>query len=151
MKAEKMKYDSRKAARHLQLEVEKHRRTLRKLIKDAVLHLRIERDIMKRIKAEAEAREMSISDLVRTYLVERFSENRAEEGSPKFLLATSAFSDVEVIQDTHCAICDELITRGTHARLAHGPSPPERMVCPNCYDNLQSQFLDQAAPAPGDE
>ena len=146
-----MKHDSRKAARQLQREVERQRRAERRLRKDAVLHLRIEGEVIARIKAEAAARDMSVSDLVRCHLAERFSGSRAGEGTPEFLLATSAFSDVEIVQDSHCAICGEIMARGASARLAHGPPPPARLVCANCYDGLQSQCEDQPEPAPGDE
>jgi len=143
--------DSRKMARKLQRDVEKHRQAKRRLRKDAVLHLRIEGDVMDRIKAEAEAREMSVSDLVRCYLVERFSEARSGEGTPEFLLATSAFSEVEVVHESQCAICDEVMPCGANARLAHGPPPPERLVCANCYDNLQTLSEEQPEPTSGDE
>lgn len=146
-----MKHDSRTAARQLQRDVKMQRLAERRLRKDAVLHLRIEREVMARIKAEAEARDMSLSDLVRCHLLERFCKTRAGEGTPEFLLATSAFSGVEVLQNSHCAICDELIPGGASARLAHGPPPPARLVCTNCYDGLQSQSEDQPEPAPGDE
>jgi hypothetical protein len=146
-----MKHDSSRAARQLERDVIRQRLAARRLKKDAVLHLRIEGTVMARIKAEAEARAMSVSDLVRNYLVERYSEPRPCDGAPGFLLATTAFSDVELNQDTHCAICDEIMLRGTRARLAHGPSPPERLVCTHCYESLQSQTEDHAAPAPGDE
>jgi len=143
-----MKLDSRKAARQLQHEVKTKRRAERRLRKDAVLHLRIEGEIMDRIKAEAAARDMSVSDLVRCHLLERFSEPLPSEGTPEFLLATTAFSDVEVLQETHCAICDELMPRGTNVRMAHGPPPPARLICAPCYDALQSESEDQPENQP---
>ncbi len=146
-----MKDDNRKAARQLQREVEELRRAERKLKKDAVLHLRIEGAVMDRIKAEAAARDMSVSDLVRCHLVERFSEPRGSEGSPEFLLATSAFSDVAVMQDAECAMCGKAMPCGTSARLAHGPPPPARLLCGDCYEGIQSQLEDRHESAPGEE
>ncbi len=146
-----MTSDSHRAAKQLQHEVEKQRQAERRLKKDAVLHLRIEGEVMDRIKAEAKARDMSLSDLVRCHLLERFSEPPAGENAPEFLRATSAFSEVDVLQDSHCALCGEAMPRGASARLAHGPPPPARFICANCYDGLQTEPEDQPEPAPGDE
>ena len=145
-----MKHDNWKAARQLQQEVENQKWAERKLKKDAVLHLRVERDIMDRIKAEAAARDMSVSDLVRCHLVERFSGNHPCEGSPDFLLTTTAFTDVVIVRDTRCAVCDHVLLRGASAQLACGPPPPPRLVCGNCYDGLQSQFEKQHEPSEGE-
>jgi hypothetical protein len=123
----------------------------RKLKKDAVLHLRVESDIMDRIKTEASARDMSVSDLVRCYLVERFSETCVDKGLPEFLQGVSAFSDVVVVNNSRCAICEQVLPRGTNARLAHGPLPPARLVCGNCYDGLQSYSEEEHVPSAGEE
>lgn len=146
-----MKQDGLRAIRQLERDVIRQRLASRKHKKDGVLHLRIECPVLARIKAEAVARAVSVSDLVRYFLGERFPEPRPCDGVPEFLSATTAFSDVELIQGTGCAICGEIMPRGTRARLAHGPSSPERLVCPHCHESLQSQTEDQAAPAPGDE
>jgi len=131
--------DKLKAARQLQREVERKLWAERKLKKDAVLHLRIEGGIMDRIKAEAELRDMSVSDLVRCYLTERFSELPTTDDLPDFLLVTSAFSEVVVTNNTNCAACDQVLERGTCAHLAHGPFPTPRMICTTCYTTLREQ------------
>lgn len=146
-----MKYDDWKRAKQLERDVKKQRWAQRKLKKDAVLHLRVESDIMDRIKAEAAARDMSVSDLVRCHLAERFSETRTSKDSPEFLRSTSAFSDVMIMRNGRCAVCDQVLVRGTTVRLAHGPPPPERLVCANCYDGLQSQFEDQHETSLGEK
>jgi hypothetical protein len=146
-----VKHDNWKAARQLQRDVEKQRWAERKHKKDAVLHLRIEGDVMDRIKVEAAAREMSVSDLVRCHLVERFSETCSSGGSREFLLTTSAFSDVVIMKDSRCAVCGRVLLRGTSARLAYGPPPPARLVCGDCYDGLQSQFDGQHEPSEGEK
>ncbi len=146
-----MKHDNLKAARQLQQEVEKKRWMERKIKKDAVLHLRVESDILDQIKAEAAARDMSVSDLVRCYLVERFSSTDLSDGQPGFLLATTAFTDVVTLQDSRCAVCDKALPRGENVRLACGPPPPPRLVCDNCYTNIQSQLEEQHDLSQGDE
>ena len=146
-----MTYESRKAARQLERDVKKQRWAQRKLKKDAVLHLRVESDIMDRIKAEAAAQDMSVSDLVRCHLEERFSAPPISEGAPVFLRSTSAFSDVMVMRNGCCAVCSQVLPRGTNVRLALGPPPPERLVCGNCYDGLQSQFEDQPETSLGEK
>ena len=95
---------------------------------------------MDRIKAEAALRDLSVSDLVRSYLMERFSVTRVNGDMPEFLLATSAFSEVEIINDNPCALCDKILLCGTCAHLAHGPFPVPRLVCSHCYKNLQKQL-----------
>ena len=140
-----------KAARQLQQQVEKKRWMERKARKDAVLHLRVEEDVVERIKTEAAARNMSVSDLVRCHLGEWFSDKRICDGIPEFLLATIAFTDVEIIRDARCAVCDKTLPRGANARLACGPPPPLRMVCDKCYDGIQSAFEDQPELFQGDE
>lgn len=99
--------------------------------------------MMDRIKAEAADRDMSVSDLIRGHLVERFSDPRPSEGMREFLSATLAFSDVAIMKDSPCAACGRELVRGASARLAHGPFPPPRLVCGNCYDTLQLQFEGQ--------
>ncbi len=146
-----MKHDDRKAAKQLERDVKEQRWAQRKLKKDAVLHLRVESDIMERIKAEAAARDMSVSDLVRCHLEERFSETPTGEGAPEFLRSTTAFSDVMVMRNGRCAVCNQVLARGTNVRLAHGPPPPQRLVCGNCYERLQSQFEDQPETSLGDK
>lgn len=146
-----MKQDSLKAALKLRQEVEKKKWAERKLKKDAVLHLRVEGDIMDRIKAEAAAREMSVSDLVRCHLVERFSGAPPVDGSPEFLLATTAFMEVVTMGANHCAVCDEVIPHSTRTRLACGPPPPARLVCGNCYDDLQLQIEQSQKLSEGEE
>lgn len=145
-----MKQDNLKAARRLQQEVEKKKRMERRLRKDAVLHLRVEGDIMDRIKAEAAARNTSVSDLVRCHLGERFTENVPCGDTPEFLLATTAFTGVEIMRDSRCAVCDEVLPRGMNVRLACGPPPPPRLVCGKCYDGIQSQFEEQQELSEGD-
>lgn len=146
-----MKCDKLKAARQLQRDVKKQRRAERKLKKNAVLHLRVEGDIMERIKVEAAARDMSVSDLVRGHLAECFSVTYPCKDSPDFLLATTAFSDVVIVRDSRCAVCDQILSRGKHAMLAYGPPPPERLVCGKCFDDLQSQSEKQQEPSEGKE
>ena len=146
-----MNNDKIKAARQLQREVERKLWAERKLKKDAVLHLRIEGSLMDRIKAEAALREMSVSDLVRCYLMERFSDMSATEDLPDFLLVTSAFSEVVVTNNTNCAACDQMLERGTCAHLAHGPFPTPRMVCTRCYTTFQEQLDNQNNGEQGEE
>ncbi len=146
-----MNNDKLKAARQLQREVERKLWAERKLKKDAVLHLRIEGGIMDRIKAEAELRDMSVSDLVRCYLTERFSELPTTDDLPDFLLVTSAFSEVVVTNNTNCAACDQVLERGTCAHLAHGPFPTPRMICTTCYTTLREQLDNQNNLEQGEE
>ncbi len=145
-----MKQDDLKAARQLQQQVEKKRWMERKAKKDAVLHLRVEEDVMDRIKAEALARNMSVSDLVRCHLDERFSDTRTCDGIPEFLLATTAFSEVKIMRDSRCAVCDKTLPCGASAQLACGPPPPLRMVCDKCYGGIQLQFEEQLKILQGD-
>ena len=106
---------------------------------------------MDRIKAEATVREISVSDLIRFYLNERFAETRTSGTMPDFLHTTSAFSDVVIMRDSRCVVCDHVLPRGAHAMLAYGPPPPERLVCAKCYDDLQSQSEKQHEPSEGKE
>ncbi|MDQ1256498.1 MAG: hypothetical protein QG656_1094 [Candidatus Hydrogenedentes bacterium] len=146
-----MNPSNQEAARQLQRDVERQLWAQRRLKKDAVLHLRVESDIMDRIKAEASARDMSVSDLVRCYLIERFSGTGVAEGLPDFLREVLAFSDVAVVNDSPCAACGQVLPRGTNARLAHGPLPPARLVCGNCYDGLQSYSEEEQVPSAGEK
>ena len=146
-----MNNDKLKAARKLQREVERKLWAERKLKKDAVLHLRIEARVMDRIKTEAELRDMSVSDLVRCYLTDRFSETSTTDNLPDFLLITSAFSEVVVTNNTNCAACDQILDRGTCAHLAHGPFPTPRLVCASCYTTLQEQLDNQNNVEQGEE
>lgn len=148
---EKVKREDVKAARRLQRDVQKHRCGRRKHRKDSVLHLRIEGDVMDRIKAEAAVREESVSDLIRSCLNERFPETRTSGALPDFLHTTAAFSDVVIMRDTRCVVCDQALPHGTHAMLAYGPPPPERLVCATCYAELQSQPEKQHKPSGGEE
>ena len=143
--------DNLKAAKRLQREVERKLWAERKLKKDAVLHLRIEGSVMDRIKAEATLRDMSVSDLVRIYLTEQFSETVTSNDMPEFLLATSAFSEVVVINSNHCAACNQMLERGTCAHLAHGPFPTPRLVCGNCFETFQEQLDKQNQTEQGEE
>lgn len=146
-----MNNDNLKAAKRLQREVERKLWAERKLKKDAVLHLRIEANVMDRIKAEATFRDMSVSDLVRCYLTERFSEIPTTDDLPDFLLVTSAFSEVVVTNNTNCSACDHMLERGTGAHLAHGPFPTPRMVCTTCYTTLREQLDNQNNVEQGEE
>ena len=146
-----MKQDRLNAARILRQEVEKKKWAERKLRKDAVLHLRVEGDIMDRIKAEAAAREMSVSDLVRCHLVERFSGPPSEGGSPEYLLAANAFTDVVAMGENYCAVCNTVIPHGSKTRLACGPPPPARLVCGKCFDDLQSEIEERNKLSEGEE
>lgn len=146
-----MNKENLKAAKRLQREVEKKRRAERKLKKDAVLHLRIEGNIMERIKTEATLRDMSISDLVRCYLTERFSDRPTDDNIPDFLLMTTAFSEVTVTNNINCFTCNEMLARGTNAHLAHGPFPIPHLVCSNCYSTLQEQLDNQDNIEQGEE
>jgi hypothetical protein len=126
-----------------------HRKKKRKPRKDAVLHLRIEGDVMERIKIEAEARGMSVSDLVRSHLAEHFPAATETPDRPAFLAETYAWVDVVVAQETKCATCRKALPPRTHARLAQGPPPPTRVVCGTCYDRLQAeQAHDDEPPEP---
>lgn len=146
-----MKRTDVKAARRLQRDVEKHRCGRRKRRKDSVLHLRIEGDVMDRIKAEATVMEESVSDLIRSCLNERFPETRTSGTLPDFMHMTAAFSDVVIMRDSRCVVCDQDLPRNAHAMLACGPPPPERLVCTKCYDDLQSQSEKQHETSEGEE
>lgn len=146
-----MKHDSLGAARRLLWDVEKHQHAGRGCRKDAVLHLRIEGGVMDRIKAEAAARNLSVSDLVRGHLAEHFSEARGTGGLPDFLAATSAFSEVAVMRESPCAVCGEILPRGAPARLAHGPFPAPHLVCAACHDALHRELETRDNPLPGEE
>jgi len=137
-----MNHDTLQAARRLQRQVE-DQRARRRGAKDAVLHLRIEKEVMDRIKSEARLRKLSISDLVRACLSEHFPKAAETNGQPEFLQATYAWSDAVVMRDSPCAVCGAPLARGTSARLANGPPPPARLVCGPCYDAIQ-QDLDAA-------
>lgn len=125
-------------ARQLQRQVEVHQSQLRET-KDAVLHLRIESEVMERIKAEAQRQKLSVSDLVRRHLAAHFAVNTPAEGVQAFLASTFAWSDAVLSQDTRCAVCGAFLARGSHARLANGPPPPARLVCDTCFEQFQQQ------------
>ena len=129
--------------------MERHnRKKQRKARKDAVLHLRIEGEVMERIKVEAEARDMSVSDLVRSHLAEHFPAAAETPDRPAFLAVTYAWVDVVLAQGTRCATCRKALPPHTHARLAQGPPPPTRVVCGTCYDGLQAEARDDQPPEP---
>ncbi|HDP35003.1 MAG TPA: hypothetical protein ENN29_07845 [Candidatus Hydrogenedentes bacterium] len=146
-----LKHENLKAARRLQREVEKKLWAKRKRKKDAVLHLRVEGSVMNRIKSEAAALDMSVSDLVRHYLTEHFREEGASGGMSEFLFASSAFSEVVIVNDNHCAVCDRTLHRGARAYLAHGPFPASPLVCGSCYKTLQQQLDNQNKSDEGEE
>lgn len=136
-----MKPDSLKAARRLLWDVEKHCRGDGRSRKDAVLHLRIEGEVMERIKAEAAARNLSVSDLVRGHLAEHFAAARPEGGAqPAFLLSVAAFSKASVTRESPCAACGVTLVRGVRAFLAHGPFPAPQLVCGDCHGALQQEL-----------
>jgi hypothetical protein len=103
------------------------------------------------IKAEAEARDISISDLIRSYLIERFSVAPMSGEIPAFLLETTAFSDVVVMKTSSCAACGLALELGASARLAHGPFPLPHLVCGNCYESLKTQINAQATISGGED
>jgi hypothetical protein len=138
------------AAKRLQRDIEKHRCFKRKLKKDAVLHLRIEGEIMERIKDEAKIREISISDLIRGYLVERFSVPPVTGEIPAFLSETNAFSNVIVMKNGSCAACGHALAMGASAHLAHGPFPLPHFVCGNCYETLKTRLDEQSSISGGE-
>ncbi len=146
-----MKQDSLKAAHRLLWDVEKHQHAGRGSRKDAVLHLRIEEAVMDRIKAEAAARNLSVSDLVRGHLAEHFAENHAAAGLPDFLAAAAAFSEAAVMRDSPCAVCGEILPRGASAFLAHGPFPAPHLVCVSCHDALHRELETRGNSLPGEE
>lgn len=146
-----MKPDSLKAARRLLWDVERHQAPARGCRKDAVLHLRIEGGVMERIKAEAAARNLSVSDLVRGHLSEHFAESKPEEaGAPAFLLAATAFSGAAVLRENPCAACGKAVGRGGRAFLAHGPFPAPQLVCGDCHDALQEELETRENSLPGE-
>ncbi len=124
-----------RAARQLRRDVRRQEEAERK---DAVLHLRIEGGLMARIKAEAQDRDMSVSDLVRGHLSEHFQAPQPDPAAPEFLATTCAWVDVNVARDARCAVCKKPLPAGSHAWMAQGPPPPPRVVCGTCYDTLQS-------------
>jgi len=140
-----MKRSSRRAVQQLRRDARKQR----KRPKDAVLHLRIEEETMARIKAEAKARQMSISDLVRGHLAKHFAPSEKESDQPAFLAATFAWADVVVAQETRCAKCGKALPGQSHGWLAQGPPPPTRIVCGTCYDTFQTEK--QLAPTGQEE
>ena len=74
--------DSAAAARELKRNVKRRGRARgkgRASRKDAVLHLRIEAEIMERIKTQATSKGVSISDLVRWHLAEHFGSSDSSE------------------------------------------------------------------------
>jgi len=107
--------------------------------KNAVLHLRIESDLMDRLKAEAKAHKLSLSDFVRMRLVESLSTPAPNADTPEFLSTTTAWTEAVVMHDTTCAACGEPMPRGTRAWLAHGPPPPPRMICGACQETLLTE------------
>lgn len=138
------------AARRLQIQME-DQWARRKGRKDAVLHLRIEADIVARVKLEAKAQKLSVSDYVRMRLIDGFSAPVDAPGAPEFLLVTTAWTDAVIMQDCPCAICGEEMPRGTKAWLATGPPPPSRLVCASCYENVLSDTENESPTPEGDE
>lgn len=137
-----MKHNTRWAAQQLLRDVRNQRKEEEKHPKDAVLHLRIERETVKRIKAEAKARQMSVSDLVRRHLAEHFPPTENQPERPAFLAVTFAWADVVVAQETRCAKCGKSLPAQSHGWLAQGPPPPTRILCGTCYDQFQKEMHD---------
>ncbi len=133
-----MKRDRLSAARKLQVQVEDQWAS-RRSRKDGVLHLRIEASIVERVKLEAQAHDLSVSDYVRMRLVEGFGVSSDTPQRPDFLLDTFAWTDAVILQDRTCAICATTLPRGTQAWLAAGPPPPVRFICEACYKNVLSE------------
>jgi hypothetical protein len=118
-------------------EIGRQHRKLRRHKKGSVLHLRIEDDLMARIKQEAKAREMSISNLVRNYLAIHFGPGPEESERPAFLDETYGWGDVVLARDTHCVLCEKDLPAYSHAWIAQGPPPPVRTICGDCYDEMK--------------
>lgn len=135
-------------ARRLQAQVERQR-SRRREKKDAVLHLRLEADLMERVKFEAKAHGMSVSDFVRVHLLAGLAAP-ASDGAPAFLAQTSAWTDAVVMRAGSCAVCNDLMPKGARARLANGPPPPARLICGDCYERLLAESVEDAEPHGGD-
>src|SRR5690606_18921047 len=121
-----MSRDTLHKARQLQQQVEERWARL-KGKKNAVLHLRIETELMERIKAEAAAHKLSLSDFVRLRLVEGLGKPVANDRTPDLLSETTAWSEAVVMHAAECALCGVSLGKGARAWLAHGPPPPARM------------------------
>lgn len=137
-----MKQSTQRAAKQLRRDVKKQLRETGRSRKDAVIHLRIEHEIVKRIKEEAKACKMSVSDLVRRHLVELFPASEDGPATPAFLAATFAWVDVVAAQETRCAKCGKGLPAQSRGWLAQGPPPPTRIVCGTCYDGFQAEIHD---------
>ena len=140
-----MSDSSAAAARELRRNVKRQGRGRgRASRKDAVLHLRIEADIMKRIKSEAKASGVGISDLVRRHLAEHFRPNHSSgdssglnsRGAPDFIKDTYAWTEIVLAKETRCAVCNSLLAAGDNAHLPQGPPPPAKIVCDKCHGQL---------------
>lgn len=122
-------------------EIGRQHRKMKKHRKGSVLHLRIEDDLLERIKQAAKTREMSISNLVRSYLAMHFGPGPGEGKRPAFLDATDGWSDVVVARDARCALCGKDLPAFSHAWIAQGPPPPAQTICGGCYDAIKSRTL----------
>ena len=135
---------NRQTARQIQREMERERKSK----KDDVLHLRIEAEVVKRIKSEAHARQMSVSDLIRRHLAEHFQPDEGKSDAMKLLAGTLAWADMVVARATPCAMCGKVCSVQSHAWLAQGTPPPARIVCGSCYDEIQVQNQQDAISQP---
>jgi hypothetical protein len=141
-----MNNTTRSLARAILHEVDARHRAQRKLRKDAVLHLRIERDLMERIKAEAQAAKVGISDLVRNRLAALFAEKPAPQAQTSGVFSdTLVWSSGVAVRPAACAGCGAPLAAGAAVWLAHGVAPPARLACDSCHETALADGLAAAA------
>lgn len=130
-----MNNTTRSLARAILQEVDARHRARRKLRKDAVLHLRVEGELMERIKAEARAAKVGISDLVRNRLALLFASTPTPPAEAAAVFAdTLAWSSGISVRAAACAGCGTSLAAGTAVWLAHGESGPTRLACDACHE-----------------
>ena len=118
-------------------EIKSHPYGNRKQKKDAVLHLRIERIVMEKIKEKALQMGMSVSDMIRRHLSDHFLDIEEKSFHSAFLKLTYAWVDVVLARESKCAICKNNIDAYEKAWLAQGPPLPSPVVCSRCHSGLK--------------